>query len=82
MLHAVFKYGDLEEDGQHPAERALLASTNSGGENVAKTSLLGALLGARYGLRALPAHLKGGLLQGEDIVREAETFAEVFIVKD
>jgi len=82
LLHTVYKYGDLSEGGQLPAERALLASANAGGENVAKTSLLGALLGAKYGLAGLPVHLKEGLLNGKDIRREAEAFAEAFLARE
>lgn len=81
LLHTVYKYGDLHEGDQHPSQRALLASVNAGGENVAKTSLLGALVGAKYGLTGLPAQLKEGLLNGNDIQREAETFADVFLSK-
>jgi len=82
LLHTVYKYGDLSEGDQHPSERALLASVNAGGENVAKTSLLGALVGAKYGLAGLPTKLKEGLLNGDGIIKEAETFAQVFLAKE
>ena len=53
MLYIAYKYGDEDSPGavtpsSGPFERAILASTNAGGENVARGSLLGALLGARY----------------------------------
>jgi hypothetical protein len=41
LLHYGYKYAGFEE--------ALLASTNAGGENVARGATLGALLGAHVG---------------------------------
>ena len=38
-------------------EEALLASTNAGGENVARGATLGALFGAAGGMAAIPPHL-------------------------
>jgi ADP-ribosylglycohydrolase len=63
----------------NPTETALLASANAGGENVARGALLGALLGARYGLQAMPEHLRKGLLQGDAIEAEAKDFVDTFI---
>ena len=59
LLHIAYKYGDEDSPGalapsSGPFERTLLASTNAGGENVARGSLLGALVGAKYGLQGIP----------------------------
>ena len=47
LLHFAYKYADSPE-------RAILASANAGGENVARGSLLGALLGAAHGIQSFP----------------------------
>jgi ADP-ribosylglycohydrolase len=61
LLHFAYKYADSPE-------RAILASANAGGENVARGSLLGALLGAAHGMNSFPdwtRELKGynGIMQ-------------------
>lgn len=48
MLFFAYKYANSFEAG-------ILASANAGGENVARGSLLGALLGAAHGLQAFPS---------------------------
>ena len=47
LLHFAYKYADSPE-------RAILANANAGGENVARGSLVGALLGAAHGIDAFP----------------------------
>ena len=42
LLFMVYKYADS-------FERGILASTNAGGENVARGAIIGCLLGASYG---------------------------------
>eukprot|EP01041_Mallomonas_annulata_P004373 gene4373-8709_t len=48
LLFFAYKYADSPEE-------AILANANAGGENVARGSLLGALLGAAHGVDAFPA---------------------------
>lgn len=54
LLHFAYKYADSPE-------RAILANANAGGENVARGSLLGAIMGAAYGNEAWPQWCKEGL---------------------
>ncbi len=84
MLHIAYKYGDEDSPGavapsSGPFERSILASTNAGGENLARGSLLGALLGARYGLQGIPPGLRDGLLHAVEIGKEAKDFSDVFL---
>lgn len=67
MLHYASKYSDSMED-------ALLASTNAGGENVARGAVLGALLGAAQGVEGLPASLVEGLADHDAIAADIEYF--------
>jgi len=55
-------------------ERGLLANANTGGENVHRGIVLGALLGAEMGEAAIPEHLKTGLKDYEAIRGEIEAF--------
>jgi len=55
-------------------ERGLLANANTGGENVHRGIVLGALLGAQVGEAAIPEHLKTGLKDYEAIRAEIEAF--------
>lgn len=47
LLHFAYKYADSPE-------QAVLANANAGGENVARGSLLGALMGAAHGMQGWP----------------------------
>jgi hypothetical protein len=47
LLFLGYKYADS-------AEKAILANANAGGENVARGSLLGSLIGAYHGMSGLP----------------------------
>ncbi len=67
LLFFAYKYGN-------DAERCLLASTNAGGENVARGSLLGALLGAQEGFAKFPKHLKEGLVLKDEFEGEFNEF--------
>jgi len=53
LLHFAAKYRSFEE--------MLLANANSGGENVHRGLVLGALIGAEWGASKIPAELKAGL---------------------
>jgi hypothetical protein len=70
LLYYAHKYGD-------DPEMALLRSTNAGGENVARGALLGALLGAKYGLSKMPPRFVEGLVDRERIRKEINTFADL-----
>lgn len=71
MLIFAYKYGD------QGTEALLLASTNAGGENVARGSLLGALAGAKVGLAGLPPALVRGLVLSEELQRESGELADL-----
>ena len=66
LLHYAYKYNGMEE--------TLLASTNAGGENVARGATLGALLGASVGMAGIPAHMIDGLHQKAAIEASIEAF--------
>jgi len=72
MLFFAYKYGDN-------VEAMLLASTNAGGENVARGSLLGALAGAWIGYSSFPAHLRDGLVFSESYSLEADAFSDLIL---
>ena len=65
-MYFAYKYDGMEE--------GLLASTNAGGENVARGATLGALYGAAGGMKAIPAHLKAGLHNHDAIETEIERY--------
>lgn len=65
LLHFAYKYADSPE-------KALLANANAGGENVARGSLLGPLLGAVYGKEAFAGWMTEGLHHGKEIEAEIE----------
>ena len=66
LLHFVYKYA---ADGP---EAALLASTNAGGENVARGAALGAVFGAAYGMKGWPAWATEGLGKGKEVRAEID----------
>lgn len=66
LLHFVYKYA---ADGP---EAALLASTNAGGENVARGAALGAVFGAAYGMAGWPAWATEGLSKGKEVSAEID----------
>ena len=67
LLFMVYKYASS-------VEGAVLANANAGGENVARGSLLGALLGAAHWIGGFPAWAVDGLEDREAIVKEIKEF--------
>ena len=67
LLHFAYKYADS-------VEACLLANANAGGENVARGSLLGAIMGAHKGMPGIsePAWMLTGLHARVDIEREVD----------
>lgn len=63
LLHFAYRYAE------YGPKMALLANANAGGENVARGSALGALIGASYGVSGFPETLRA-LYNREDIERE------------
>eukprot|EP00435_Cladocopium_sp_Y103_P060548 s140_g22.t1 len=57
-------------------EKAALCSLNGGGQNTMRTSLVGALLGARVGLKGIPKHFIEGLEDQANIVSLATRVAQ------
>jgi ADP-ribosylglycohydrolase len=76
MLFFAHKYSS---DG---IEALLLASTNAGGENVARGSLLGALAGAAYGVENIPEGLVQGLVAKDTYLQQADLFLQTFVAAD
>lgn len=52
----------------------MIASTNAGGENVARGAVLGALLGADVGVEGLPVELINGLHDHDAIAADIDAF--------
>ena len=69
LLFFAYKYADSPE-------QAILANANAGGENVARGSLLGALLGAAHGQGGFPSWTREGLHKKEEIAAEVNAFAD------
>jgi ADP-ribosylglycohydrolase len=69
LLHFAYKYADSPE-------QAILANANAGGENVARGSLLGALLGAAHGVDRFPQWSKDGLYQKDAIHTAIDTMCK------
>jgi len=66
LLFIVYKYADS-------VEKAILANANAGGENVARGSILGALIGASHGMSGFP-EWTNSLLEKEKIMTETKQF--------
>lgn len=62
--------------------KAILANANAGGENVARGSLLGALLGAQHGMDKLADWAKNGLKDREEIDKEINGMLNSFLTKE
>jgi ADP-ribosylglycohydrolase len=73
LLHFAFKHAGQFED-------ALLASTNAGGENVARGACLGALMGAYSGQQAIPTWMLEGLTGQQQISKDIDNF--ILMLKD
>ena len=67
LLHFAYKYSDSPE-------AAVLASANAGGENVARGSVLGALMGCAHGMSGWPAWSLSGLKERDAIQSEIGAF--------
>lgn len=66
LLHFAYKYADSPE-------RAILANANAGGENVARGSVLGAIMGAAGGMEAWPTWTKEGLKDKDAVMGEIDS---------
>lgn len=73
-MYFAYKYDGMEE--------GLLASTNAGGENVARGAALGALYGASGGMAGIPAHLISGLSNHDQIAADIEAFVAALAAKE
>lgn len=60
---------------------ALLANANTGGENVHRGAVLGAILGARVGDENLPTVLKDGLYDKDSLEKEIDSFVDAVMQK-
>merc|ERR1719350_733260 len=67
LLFMAVKYDDKIEE-------CLLANANTGGENVHRGLVLGALVGAACGSEAIPEKLKTGLVFHDEIKKEIDAF--------
>ena len=67
LLLLLIKHGD-------DLPRCLLANANAGGENVHRGLVLGAIVGANVGSRAIPDELKRGLHHSAQIEQEIASF--------
>jgi len=56
VVYLALKYHD-------DPENALIANTNLGGDNAARGALLGALMGASYGVKSFPRRWVDGLVE-------------------
>lgn len=65
-----------EEPGQQRYEKAVLAAVNSGGNNMARAALTGALVGAMVGLSGIPQRFIDGLTRGDELRQLALQLAE------
>ena len=61
---------------QNDFEKAVLTAINSGGQNLARASLTGALVGAMTGLSGIPERFIKGLTDGDKWVSIAKTIAK------
>ena len=62
--------------------KALLNNANTGGENVHRAAILGAILGARAGDEHLPHQLKSGLYEREALEKEIDAFVNAVMQKN
>lgn len=67
LLFFLYKYADS-------TEAAILANANAGGENVARGALVGAIMGAQYGMNGFPDWQKEGLVAKDEINAELDLF--------
>ena len=67
LCYFAYKYADSPE-------KAVLANANAGGENVARGSLLGAIMGAAHGTQGWPKWCTDDLYHKKEITDEIESF--------
>ena len=67
------------KNGNNQVWEGLLANANVGGENVHRGSVMGAILGARAGYRALPPRLMDGLYPHDELEQEIDDFVKSVI---
>lgn len=75
LLVFAYKYGDNPE-------QCLLASVNAGGENVNRSAVLGALLGAAHGDVCWSETLMTGLMKHDEYVVQIDKFTEKFLTAE
>jgi len=74
LLHFLTKYTDFRS--------GVLANANSGGENVHRGLVLGAILGAQAGASGLPEDLKAGLKNANVLAKEIQAFVAARVKSD
>ncbi|PSC74197.1 ADP-ribosylglycohydrolase [Micractinium conductrix] len=67
---------EKEPTGQRRFEQAVLHAINSGGNNMARAALTGALVGSIVGLTGIPSRFVEGLTKGEELRALALALAE------
>lgn len=78
MLWFLYRYGEPNSKGEYDLSAAALGNANAGGENVARGSILGSVLGAAHaastnkGNGKFPAWCSEGLYHGKEIEQEIE----------
>lgn len=71
VLYLIARYED-------DFEGAMVANTNVGGDNCHRGAVMGALMGAAYGFRAIPERWIRGLRCHDEIEREIDSFVTQF----
>lgn len=71
LLHFMYKYGDSPMS-------ALLANANAGGDNAPRGAVLGALIGASYGIQGWPTNFIEGLVIEKTLRSEIKNFVDQF----
>jgi len=75
MLYFAYKYSSTSSSNS--PEEGILASANAGGENVARGAVLGALLGAQYGIQSFPAWSRTGLKAYDATMAEIDQLVQL-----
>jgi ADP-ribosyl-[dinitrogen reductase] hydrolase len=89
LIDMIAKYNVVDDDTSNSSSSSssnknlvwegLLANANVGGENVHRGSVMGAVLGARAGYRALPSHLMDGLYHHDELEKEIDDFVKAVL---
>ncbi|KAI7836044.1 hypothetical protein COHA_010075 [Chlorella ohadii] len=75
LLPAAYYFAAKWEGEEGHFEKAVLYAVNSGGNNMARAALTGAMVGAMVGLSGIPQRFIDGLAQGAELRRLAEKLA-------